>query len=421
MIFTVWTNSTTTNGTTTRDIYFSKSTDNGGTFSFPDNISESSSSSNHPKLAVSNNNVYVVWHESFPSPNISTIFFTKSTDNGGTFSQIKNISSDTNTSGEPEIVVDEDNIHVVWGTTVNSIQDIFFTVSNDNGQTFGIPDNISESFGIAYFPKIAVVGRFVFVIWIQNSSRDIFFTVSDNHGNTFSQTKNISNSSGSCYEPQIAVSGEMVYVVWRQRIPGFENEEIFFSRSGDFGQTFSERQNISNTPAESRHPQIAVSGENVYVVWDDWSQPGGEIFFVVSNDNGQTFSQPENISHNTGSSHYPQIAASADNVYVVWFDYSVPINSDIFFARSIDNGQTFSEPQNISNNTRRSRYPQIAFSGDNVYVVWRNTVTEDIIFGNYNIFFAVSNDNGETFSQPENVSHMDGSNRDPQIAVSSSS
>ena len=216
MIFIVWTNATTTNGTTTTDIYFSKSTDNGGTFSFPDNISETSSSARDPKIAVSNNNVYVVWHGNVPSPNNNGTFFTKSTDNGGTFSQIKNISSDTNSSGGPEIVVYRENIYVVWGTTVNSIQDIFFAVSTDNGQTFSIPDNISENYGIAYSPKIDVIGRFVFVIWIQNSSQDIFFTVSSNHGNTFSQTKNISNSSERCYEPQIAVSGEMVYVVWRQ-------------------------------------------------------------------------------------------------------------------------------------------------------------------------------------------------------------
>ena len=38
---------------------------------------------------------------------------------------------------------------------------------------------------------------------------------------------------------------------------------------------------------------------NVYVVWQD-DAPGDDydIFFAVSNDNGQTFSTPESISNN---------------------------------------------------------------------------------------------------------------------------
>ena len=88
--------------------------------------------------------------------------------------------------------------------------------------------------------------------------------------------------------------------------------------------------------------------------------PGNlDIFFSVSTDNGQTFSTPDNISDNVGSSSNQQIAIKNNNVYLVWTDLT-PGSNDIFFSVSTDNGQTFSTPDNISNNTGGSFGQQIA-------------------------------------------------------------
>ena len=76
-------------------------------------------------------------------------------------------------------------------------------------------------------------------------------------------------------------------------------------------------------------------------------------------------------------------------------------NADIFFAFSTNNGQTFSVPDNLSESTDYfSSGQQISSSGNNVYVVWR----EDPSGGNFDIFFAFSTDNGQTFSTPDNIS-----------------
>ena len=47
---------------------------------------------------------------------------------------------------------------------------------------------------------------------------------------------------------------------------------------------------LSNNAGFSAGQQMIVSGNNVYVVWQDTSNGGDfDIFFTVSNDNGQTF------------------------------------------------------------------------------------------------------------------------------------
>ena len=119
---------------------------------------------------------------------------------------------------------------------------------------------------------------------------------------------------------------------------------------------------MSNNTGNSSNPQIAASGNNVYVTWYDDTPGNSDIFFAVSNNNGISFGTPINLSNNTGGSSSPQIAAIGNNVYVTWED-DTPGNSDIFFAASNNNGTSFGTPINLSNNTGGSFNPQIAASG----------------------------------------------------------
>ena len=68
---------------------------------------------------------------------------------------------------------------------------------------------------------------------------------------------------------------------------------------------------------------MIVSGNNVYVLWEDESNgPDSDIFFTVSNDNGQTFDPPTDLSNNIGRSINERMIVSGNNVYVVWQDDS---------------------------------------------------------------------------------------------------
>ncbi len=85
------------------------------------------------------------------------------------------------------------------------------------------------------------------------------------------------------------------------------------------------------------------------------------------------------------------IAASGDNVYVTWWDNKTG-NWEVFFARSTDNGETFDNTINLSNAMGRSEDSNIAASEDNVYVTWWDNKT-----GTREVYFRASTDNGETF------------------------
>ena len=97
---------------------------------------------------------------------------------------------------------------------------------------------------------------------------------------------------------------------------------------------------------------------------------------------------------------YPHIFPSKNGLYAVWDSQNGFVYSDVYFEISTDNGNTFSDPINLSKNTDRNSYlPNIAASGNNIYAVW--TVASD---RNHAIFFTKSTDGGHTFSDPVNLS-----------------
>ena len=87
----------------------------------------------------------------------------------------------------------------------------------------------------------------------------------------------------------IAISGNNVYVAWPSNTTG--HLEITFRASSDNGKTFADKINLSNTQGvDSTDPQIAASGNYVYVSWwEDYGNGTRVPFFRTSNDNGHTF------------------------------------------------------------------------------------------------------------------------------------
>jgi hypothetical protein len=84
---------------------------------------------------------------------------------------------------------------------------------------------------------------------------------------------------------------------------------------------FGNNLNISQDNSTSEFPQIATSGNKIYVVWEEENEGTNgkkEIFFTSSLDGGITFGSIKNLSETNGTSEFPQIAASGNKVYVVW-------------------------------------------------------------------------------------------------------
>src|SRR5882762_3275508 len=214
----------------------------------------------------------------------------------------------------------------------------------------------------------------------------------------FSPPQNVSSNPGASYYPRVAVDSQgSINIVWLDQSPGYN--AVFFSRSTDGGATFSTPQNLSNSPAGSSSPHIAMdSGGNINVVWVDNTPSNYQIFFSGSIDRGATFSTPMNISNDPRGADYPYMTVdSDDNINVAWVVSPRVVPSIIFFSRSSDGGVTFSAP--IALSTKFSFGPQVAVdSAGNINIVWVDG------FNNFDVAFSRSSDGGATFTAPKVIS-----------------
>jgi hypothetical protein len=240
-----------------------------------------------------------------------------------------------------------------------------------------------------------------------NGISEILFAKTSDGGITFDDIQTLSDDGGAhfAFLSDIAVSGDNVYIVWTDVT---DTSDILFIKSTNGGDSFTQPIKLNDGEEPSaRFPRIAVTGANVYVAWQDFtccpSRIDSDIFFAASTDDGTTFSNPQNVSNNAGTlSFIPAIAASGANVHIVWRDADTDIqNSKIFYVKSSNAGASFSSPVTLAN--PESLISDIKAFEDKVYIVYSQS---QVVDGNQvrDIFFIKSTDNGSTFSSPINLS-----------------
>lgn len=411
-----------------------------------------------PRIAVSGNHVYVAWTEAMTggSPNTggrsSDIFFSKSTDNGASFSNPVGLTNyKPGIKQEPRLAISGKNLYIIWSDYSLGYANIYFTRSTDNGTSFSSPIALGTSFGGVGETRLGADVNNVYVVWIGSANNvkagAVLFKASTDKGSTFGNTISLSNN-GIASKPEMSVAGNNVYVTWYnttlQASGNVVDDEILFTRSTNNGTDFSTPINISNNPNSfSARPQVAALGRSVYIAWFEsganHSLNIANTYFSRSTDAGVTFSTPIKLSDNGPANNYfyfasdtPKIAVSNsinnDNVYLIWtyvssFQSSAPQNTDVFFSRSTDAGVTFSSPFNISNNPGLSGEASMIVSTnpnnnsvDDVKIMWLDDTGGKS--GDYNIFFSQSTDNGASIGNPINISNTKGSSLLPQMVIS---
>ena len=167
--------------------------------------------------------------------------------------------------------------------------------------------------------------------------------------------------------PAVAVSDNIVHVVWDDDTDG--DFDILYRRFVDGGRTFPNIiKNLSGNAGTSVTPSIAISDNNVHVVWTDNAPGNNDILYRRFINGGDVFPNIiKNLSSNDGFSELPTVAASANNVFVVWEDNS-PGRFDILYIDSVDGGGTFpniiknlSSNFGVSSNGSQSLYQEIMY------------------------------------------------------------
>lgn len=349
------------------ETYIQRSMDGGKSYANINKVTNSSLAIAYNNLAVSNKDANVVYvvridDHQINEPRHSEIFFSSSHDGGQRFEYSAAIMGGEGTFTCPQIATgqsadgkDIENIYIAWREDfANKEMKLWFTASDDRGATFNKPIAVASGYAEDYdCPKFTVFGQKIYLLWSQTElirdpfspskiivgDTDIFFRASMDGGKSFNLPINLSSRIGAfTMEHDMAVSedGNDIYVVWRDTIPRittegiktmvdyYGNSEIIFTKSEDGGKTFTEPVNLSNNPSGSYEPEIAVSGNNVFIIWleSDFPSNVANTSFRMSSDGGDSFgSTIDNITGIMGETFSrPDILVSTDGskFFTIW-------------------------------------------------------------------------------------------------------
>ncbi len=295
------------------------SSDGGATFSAPVTVAQGSGDSN-PSLAVDalSGALDIVWAEQ------TTILFTRSTNNGQSFSTPRTISG-SKPSLLPNIAVGPRGmIYAVYADVSNRAGfalPLDIVTSSDGGQSFsnpraipsvlasyfvgGQPLHLDSFFSVTTNPRdgtlyVAYTADRVITDSTGNNTTvedntDVLLSSSYNGGKTWHNVVRINNDplsdSDSHFQPQLAVApNDTLYASYLTLYNSNSFIDVYLTQSNDHGASFQASKKITNVswnPSNGvngwvgDHQGLAIGPKAIYPLWNDTRASHLEIYTAI--------------------------------------------------------------------------------------------------------------------------------------------
>lgn len=307
-------------------------------------------------------------------------------------------SDDIDSLGFPpqrKIVLDnKGNVFVAYRKKFNGNFEIFVAkISKQDGKwvVSGNEKPIVQIGGNAQrVPAIAIDSRNgLHIVWYgadnntQEGNRQIKYIQSQDGGQTWSEWLDISPvesyNNGDYWQehPYISVGrNDELYVVWEGKDSQNNNQQIKFTKSQNMGKTWSHWQNISVTPGGTQSRPVIIqdsAGKLHLLMYSSLGKSIQQIQYSFSLNDGQTWSKWQNISNSFFDTRHMSAIIDKNNlIHVVWRSVT-PLGPTQIYYSFLNKGQ-WSEPKLIAESSHNQFFPSIGIDeSNNLYVTWMET------------------------------------------------
>jgi hypothetical protein len=227
------------------------------------------------------------------------------------------------------------------------------------------------------------------VIWTNSSDKSIYFAKHDGNSAFLPAVKlNPDGLDVQAYTwsgADLAIEGDNVYVIFRSE--GFTTGHIYVVKSSDNGATFGDTVRVDQVATGfGQFPDIAVHNDTVWTTFMDHETGGINPQYVVSRstDGGLSFETEVAVSTAWGAEAcdccQPEIIVNDDKVVVFFRNNDANIR-DIKAVASLDRGASFTQTFSVDDhnwqiNSCPSTGPDARFDTDgNVIAAYKTTVS----------------------------------------------
>ena len=325
---------------------------------------------NARNIASNGNIVHTVWWDNRLDPMNYEIYYKRSTNAGVSWGADVRLTNNAGESHYPSLSVTGSVVHVAWQDSRDGNFEIYYKRSTDGGLSWGSDIRLTNASFESWHPSMSVSGAAISIVWQErrDGNDEIYFKRSTDGGNSWEADTRLTNNSEVSALPSVIISGSIVHAVWDDTRDG--NAEIYYKRSADGGVSWGTDTRLTNNSATSNSASVSVSDSLVHVAWqdrrDDW-----EIYYKRSTDGGVSWGADIRLTNNAASSWYPAVSVSGPVVHIVWQD-SRDGNEEIYYKRSTDGGVNWGSDLRLTANIAGSWNPSVSVSGPVVHVVWND-------------------------------------------------
>lgn len=328
------------------------------------------------------------------------------------------------TDGGNSIALFEDRVHLLW-QDMDSTWSSYVSTSYDGGATFNQETRVDTSIAQVFGTITVDDTGDLYVVYDdvdfdQGMINGVYLSKSTDGGQTFLKPVTVSLDGAF---PEVQVSGNHVYVSYMS-MDSDTTFGFFFSRSIDGGSTFETPYKITSEPTEfikMDSPSVLKLGPDgtLYFAWNDGRRAGdgSDIYIAKSTDNGQSFGAHSLVNVPTDGIRKlrtaPGIAFGDGNVYLIWREDADDSGGGrrILFAKASQMDLAFGSTQQIVTGGWASPCIATTPNGD-IYLGYPQQ--GDHTNG---LFVTSSSDQGQTFPKTVLVSQPGEFVKDPSIMI----
>lgn len=227
--------------------------------------------------------------------------------------------------------IGQNSINITPTKQVNG--NIFLYEEQKTGQTVHVENNvIAQEFHSSM--KVASSGNYVYLFADSYKNHLAKFFISSDKGKSFDNGRIIGSNIDD--SEMIVNSSGHIHIFWKNW-----PYNLYYMKSTDNGTSFTKpriinKENDEYEPGDDYHCFID-NLNNIYLVFQYYAKPKWEIAYIKSEDNGASFSKPNQITYNDIQEDQPKIAVFNGVIYITYWDRN---SKNIYLMKSSENFQT---------------------------------------------------------------------------------